>query len=157
MGLVVPPEGLTAMPPHTMQINGETGQALPLAAQGSPHQIQPVLKPASPKDAMTSIPEGKPPLTAERPRTQHFDQPIMGPSPPGSKSMSPPTTHGFVQQAPAGSFEDFAHMSQDDSDDDSPAAGHGVEVIQQRSFSWQHPMLEDADGWCPESRPRFAG
>ncbi|OQN98944.1 hypothetical protein B0A48_15290 [Cryoendolithus antarcticus] len=119
MGLVVPPEGLTAMPPHTMQINGETGQALPLAAQGSPHQIQPVLKPASPRDTMTSIPEGKPPLTAERPRTQHFDQPIMGPSPPGSKSMSPPTTHGFVQQAPASSFEDFAHMSQDDSDDGS--------------------------------------
>ena len=56
MGLVVPPEGLTAMPPHNVP---ENGQAQTQMTNGSPTQAPPVLKPASPKSGLNSIPEDK--------------------------------------------------------------------------------------------------
>jgi hypothetical protein len=120
MGLVVPPEGLTAMPPHNVTItNGENGQTQPQLPNGSPTQTQPALKPASPKSALSSIPEDKHTApTMDAPQT-HFIDPTNGPTPPDQTIMTPPLPqgpNGFIQTTPMSAFDEFNQLSAEDSD-----------------------------------------
>ena len=128
MGLVVPPEGLTAMPPHNIPgAVGENGQTQTQMPNGSPTQAPPVLKPASPKSGLNSIPEDKQNATVvdenpthfEAPPTHFIDAPGNGSTPPDQTTMSPPLTqgpNGFMQTTSMSGFEDFTQTSVDDSD-----------------------------------------
>lgn len=123
MGMVVPPEGLTAMPPHNVPAS-ENGQA-PTQTQnqmpnGSPTQAPPVLKPASPKGGLNSIPEDKQTApTVDGPPSQYIEAPTSGPTPPEKNNMSPPLPQGpnaYIHSTPVPGFDDFTQLSAEDSD-----------------------------------------
>lgn len=123
MGMVVPPEGLTAMPPHNVPAS-ENGQA-PTQTQnqmpnGSPTQAPPVLKPASPKGGLNSIPEDKQTApSVDGPPSQYIEAPTSGPTPPEKNNMSPPLPQGpnaYIQSTPMPGFDDFTQLSAEDSD-----------------------------------------
>ena len=120
MGLVVPPEGLTAMPPHNVTAaNGENGQTQPQLPNGSPTQAQPTLKPASPKSALNSIPEDKHAATGLDVTQTQFIDPTNGPTPPDQTIMTPPLPqgpNGFIQTTPMSGFDEFNQLSAEDSD-----------------------------------------
>lgn len=123
MGIIVPPEGLTAMPPHNVQPqNGNGSQTQTQQPNGSPQQQQqqPSLKPASPKNNLSSIPEDKQSAPAvDGPPPQYVEQPTSGPTPPGPTTMSPPIAQNggqFVQNPPMSGYDEFAPMNGDDSD-----------------------------------------
>ena len=116
----VPPEGVVAVPPGVHTVTAEPG-----TQQGnSPsHQQQPPLKPASPKNVMTSSgPEDKQaPLVVDGPPSQFFERPTSGPT-PGPTTLSPPMqtpVNGMFQNTPLSGFDDFSRMHGDGSDDGS--------------------------------------
>ena len=107
----VPPEGAVAIPPYTQQLGDVENGAVHAHGAGSSPILHHVLKPASPKNGMASIPEDR--VTApvvDGPPVEYVQLPTSGPSPPTPRGMSPPmqTPGGFVHQTPLSGYEDFS-------------------------------------------------
>ncbi|EMD00242.1 hypothetical protein BAUCODRAFT_154260 [Baudoinia panamericana UAMH 10762] len=113
----VPPEGAVAIPPYTEQLGPQNGGH---AANHSPSQQPPPLKPASPKTGMSTIAEEKqtPPTAApmvDGPPASMIEQPTSGPTPVALPVLSPPMqTPGGMAPPQLSRFE-----SGDGSDDGS--------------------------------------
>lgn len=108
------------MPPPTQPVQAENGGNAPLSKHSTPQQHP--LKPASPKNSMAPIPEGKPaPPVVDGPPAPYLEQPTSGPTPRMANMSSPLHTPGagFFQNTPLPGYEDFGRSHGDESDNGS--------------------------------------
>jgi len=113
----VPPEGAVAVPPYTEQLGPQDGAVEVLCPSGSPRQQPHLLKPSSPQNIGTTVPENKQtPPVVDGPPGDFIQQPTSGPTPPAQLQMSPSmqATGGFVP------YEDFAQTTDSSESGSSP-------------------------------------